>query len=168
MRPIVERFAESQKWAKTMSQVMPRPFSIQPNHAPQCCLAQFREESRGLLQLLSRSRMCRGRSGLDREETPRAAEMPWPCHQPILGCHAIFLTAMGGGMKPSQEPQSAARCFWCARCVCVSNKNIFSQNELFPPHSINTVSLAPSQSSAEPPPTLVTDGELFREYRAGL
>ncbi len=43
----------------------------------------------------------------------------------------------------------------CVLACCSIKKHTSSQKELFPPHSVNAMQLAPPQSSAEPPPTQV-------------
>ncbi len=41
----------------------------------------------------------------------------------------------------------------CVRACCTIKMHTSSQKELFPPHSVSAMQLAPPQSSAEPPPT---------------
>uniref|UniRef100_A0A672SFX8 Erythrocyte membrane protein band 4.1 like 4B n=1 Tax=Sinocyclocheilus grahami TaxID=75366 RepID=A0A672SFX8_SINGR len=121
---------------------------LTPGQRPQRCL----------LPLLARSRMFGGRRGVPggNAMASRGARDVTLAHRRLLSCRPDGLKR-GGECASSPAPKCHKFMCWN---VCVLNvhsikMHTFSQKELFPPHSVNAVPLAPPQSSAEPPPTQV-------------
>ncbi len=165
---IIERFAEAQKHAKAISHVMPRR-SFQPPSRSRSSSAtrppQRREVRPAAVTVAEAPRrepdMRRkvwpgpGKRRQVQRRSPRRDTGPPPSRLPE---GVVRREERTGGPAPKRSRMSRKVLESdihnvCVLTCCSIKTHTSSQKELFSPHSVSVMQLAPPQSSAEPPPT---------------